>query len=426
MASSPLLRPDPRRARGRWLGLLVASAVVAFNAAWVTAALGPLHKPRRVLESDHLHYIEMARSFARAPEDGGGVRPELALRAPFCWRVFVPGMAALLMRAGLNLHLAFYLLTNAALLGFLYVLFLSLEDLGFELRLRLVGLLLVGLMQGAVRWFEYQYWMTDPLGLLLVALGVRLARRERLLPLGALGLLAAFVRETFVIVYPFAFFVRLRSRGLGRALLDTAALGAGPLVATLALRRLIVPAVHPGFLDSMADIVRFRLNHVFDNQPYVLTLGTWGVLLPLALLYATPAVNSGAPRPTPRLRDFVRRQTADLSLLVFVYASTLVLANNSERPLAYALPVVLPAALDGLRRLLHAAPLPAGVVLGAAVALQALFYVETRFTGLGISVYQPVSWTVVAALLAFWVAAAVVVRRGSGTPATPAHGRTGV
>jgi cytochrome c-type biogenesis protein CcsB len=33
-----------------------------------------------------------------------------------------------------------------------------------------VGLVLVGLMQGAVRWFEYQYWMTDPSALMLTTL----------------------------------------------------------------------------------------------------------------------------------------------------------------------------------------------------------------------------------------------------------------
>lgn len=398
MTATPAVRRDARPARERTLGLWVAIGVVVFNACWVAVTLGPLHKPKRVLETDHLHYIEMARSFARAPEEGVPARPELALRAPYCWRVLVPGTVALLMRAGCNLHLAFYVLTNLSLVGFLYVLFLSLEDLGFDLRLRLMGLLLAGLMQGAVRWFEYQYWMTDPHGLLLVALGVRLARRERLLPLAALGLLSAFVRETFVIVYPFVFFVRLRTRGLRRALLDTAALAAGPLAITLALRRLIVPAIHPGLWDSIVDNVGFRLAHVWDNQMYVLTLGTWGVLLPLAVVAAPPLA---------RIRDHL----ADLSLLAFVYVSTVLISNNNDRPLAYALPVVLPVALDGLRRLVAASRLPAAAVLGGVLALQALFYVQTRFTGLGISVYQPVSWPVVASLTAFWIAALVVVRR---------------
>lgn len=390
--------PPPPRAKGaRRVGLWLAAGLVLFNAVWVAAALGPLHKPKRVLESDHLHYVEMARAFAREPGDAPP-RRELALRAPYCWRVLVPGAVALLMRSGVNLHVAFYLLTNAALVGFLYVLFLSLEDLGFDLRLRVAGLVLVGLMQGAVRWLEYQYWMTDPLCLLLVATGVRLARRERLVALGALALVAAFVRETFVIVYPFAFFVRQRSRGLWRALADTAALAAGPALVTLALRRLIVPAIHPGLWDSIVDNVGFRLRHAFDNQPYVLTLGTWGVLLPLALL-------------APRLGAFWRRRPADASLLVFVYASTVLISNNNDRPLAYALPVVLPLALEGLRRLIDATPAPAGVVFAVVVALQALFYVTTRFTGPGISVYQPVSWLVTLALTAFWLAAMAVVRR---------------
>ena len=45
------------------------------------------------------------------------------------------------------------------------------------------------------------------------------------------------------------------------------------------------------------------------------------------------------------------------------------------------------------------------------LSLQALVYVQTRFTGLGISVYQPVSWPAVAALVAFWVGAVFALRR---------------
>lgn len=390
------LEAAPARARERALGLAVALAVIVFNAAWVAASLGPLHKPRRVLETDHWHYIEMARAFAGSPDHDAGVRPELARRAPFCFRVLVPALAGALMRAGVSLHAAYYLVTNLSLLGWLYVLFVSLEELGFARRPRLVALVLVGLMPGAVRWFEYQYWMTDPTALLLIALGVRLARRERWLPLGLTALVAAFAREQFVLLPVFAFGVRLRRAGWLRALRDAAALAAGPLAASLALRHAIVPAIRPDWAESLRDILAFRLNHLFDNQLYVLTLGTWGVLLPLALL-------------APRARD-ARRRPAEWLLLAGVYAGTLLFANNTDRLLVYALPVVLPPALLGLERLIDASRAPALVVVGGVVALQALLYVETPFTGLGISVYQPVSPPVVATLLVFGLVAACVVR----------------
>ena len=39
-----------------------------------------------------------------------------------------------------------------------------------------LAVVLMGLTQGAVRWFEYQYWMSDPLCLALVAAAILLPR----------------------------------------------------------------------------------------------------------------------------------------------------------------------------------------------------------------------------------------------------------
>ncbi len=407
------LQPDHVARRQRRLGLAVSLALVALNALWVAATFGPLHKPRRVLESDHHHYVEMARGFARQPGQDEP-RAELARRAPYCFRVLVPGTVALLMRAGVNLHLAFFALTNLALVAFLYALWAWLGELGFDTRLRLTGLALVGLTQGAVRWFEVQYWMTDPAGLLCVAWGVRLAWRlgpsgdarhgllVRLSRLAALLGLAALVRETWVLVVPYAFFVLLRRLSLARALLASAALCAPACAVTWLLRRLIVPVIHPGLLDSIADNLGFRLDHVADNQLYVLTLGAWGVLVPLALL---------APG---RALERARRGLPELSLMTFVVLTTVLISNNNDRPLAYALPALLPSALAGLRRLSHALPAAAWAPAAAALGLQALFYVETRFTGLGISVYQPVSWPVVTCLTIATLLAGMQVWRARG------------
>lgn len=356
------------------LALLLACGIVCFNAAWVAARLGVLHKPKRVLESDHRHYIEMAR--------GAAGQPELARRAPYCWRVVVPGLVRLSLRAGLDLHLAFYLLTNLALIGLLVVLDAWLADLGFAPWLRVVGLLLVGLMQGAVRWFEYQYWMTDPQGLLLVAAGVLLAWHARWRSLAALSLLSAGVRETHVLVYPFVLALVWRQAGL-RAAGRRTLLVAGPaLMLTAALRLGIEPLVHPTLGASIADNLAFRWHHLTDNQPYVLSIGTWGVLLPLALLGSV------------RGRVW-HRWPEQAVLLLAVYATTILISNNNERPLAYALPAVLPAALVGLSRLAESGRLACALWVTAALAVQVLFYLETRFTGLGISIYQPVSWPVV-------------------------------
>src|SRR5512143_3842865 len=94
--------------RGRKIGVAAAVSVIllAGNAAYVSANLGFIHKPRRVLETDQYHYIAMAaappwREASKASRE-----------APFCYRVLAPAMVFLLTRAGIGLNLAFYLLTN--------------------------------------------------------------------------------------------------------------------------------------------------------------------------------------------------------------------------------------------------------------------------------------------------------------------------
>jgi len=362
--------------------VLLALALLALNAGWVSARLGFLHKPHQVAEHDHLRYLAMAR--------GEGGDPELARQSPYCWRVAVPAAAALLARTGMKLNLAFWLLTQAALLAFLLALDAWLGLLGFAQRERLVGLALTGLVQGCLRWFEVQYWMTDPAGLALLVLTLVALRRGRLGQVAGLGFAAAFVRETQVVAWPWIFLDRLRSHGWREAL-RSCLFACGPaLLVYLALRQLILPTSGPALADAVADNLGFRFRHLFDNQLYLMTVGTWGVLVPLLLLFPG------------RLWRLARREPGAVSLLAAVYVTTFLISNNNERPLAYAVPVLLPAALLGLRWLAQASGLRYGVLAGAALALQLFAWQQTLFTGLGISVYQPTNWAVLAVMAAAW------------------------
>jgi len=397
------------RAGDTGLGALLAVLLLSLNVASVSARLGFLHKPKQVKEYDHWRYIEMAR--------GERGRAELRHEPPYCFRLAVPWLAGRLQRLGLPENAAFFSITNAVLFGFLLVLWLHLRDLGFALPLRVTGLLLVGLTQGAVRWSEYQYWMTDPAGLFLVALAFFLIERRRMLPLALLSVLAAFVRETYVLVYPYLFLHLLRlslnkegpARAAGSALLRTGAVALLPAAILVAVRRLVAANRPYSFVAGIVDSMSFRWEHVLDSQLYVVTLGAFGVLLPLALLF--PA----------RLADLGRRHFDRALFLASVYA-TLTISNNNERPLAYALPALVPAALWCLRRFLAETRLPAAEVLALVVALQALFWTNQRFAEAGISIYQPVNWTTTIAMLLAWAAAqlALRLRRPATAPAAPA------
>ena len=378
------------------LGLLLAILILGLNVASVSSRLGFLHKPKQVKESDHWRYVEMAR--------GAEGRPALQREPPYCFRLAVPALVRGLTRLGLSVNAGFFLVTNAALFGFLLVLWLHLRDLGLALPLRVTGLLVVGFTQGAVRWFEYQYWMTDPAALFLVMLAFLLVERGKRGWLIATSLLAAFVRETYVLVYPYVF---LRDLRVGHPLLPaaarTAAVAAAPVAILLAIRRLVVPNQADDFVSGIVDSMTFRWNHLLDNQPYVLTIGAFGILVPLVLLFPS------------RLPGFVRRHF-DRALYVLSVYATLVISNNNERPLAYALPALAPAALACLRVFLEETRLPALPVLAAVVALQALFWAGQRWAEMGMSIYQPVNWTTVAAMAAFWVAAQAARARTRANP----------
>jgi hypothetical protein len=385
------------RAADTGLGALLAVLLLALNVLAVSSRLGFLHKPKQVKEYDHWRYVEMARG----PEG----RPALQREPPYCFRLAVPALVRALGHLGLSENAGFFLVTNAVLFGFLLVLWLHLRDLGFSLALRATGLLAVGLMQGAVRWFEYQYWMTDPEALFLVMLAFFLIERRRSLALWAASVVAAFVRETYVLVYPFVFLRELRAgRPLVRAALRAAALAALPFAILVAIRRLVIPNQPDDFRSGIVDTMGFRWAHLLDNQPYVLTLGAFGVLLPMALL--VPA----------RLPGLLRRHFDRAIYVLSVYA-TLLISNNNERPLAYALPALVPAALWGLRAFLDATRFPRTPVLAAVVALQALFWSGQRWAEIGMSVYQPVNWTTVAALTLFWLGAQVALARARRCPA---------
>jgi hypothetical protein len=376
------------------LGVLLGILVLALNVASVSSRLGFLHKPKQVKEYDHWRYVEMAR--------GAEGRPALQREPPYCFRLAVPALVRGLTRLGLSVNAGFFLVTNGVLFGFLLVLWLHLRDLG--LALRVTGLLVVGFTQGAVRWFEYQYWMTDPAALFLVMLAFLLLERGRWGLLVAASVLAAFVRETYVLVYPYIFLRELR---IGRPLLPAAARAAGvaaaPVAILLAIRRLVIPNQPDDFVSGIVDTMTFRWNHLLDNQPYVLTIGAFGVLVPLLLLF--PA----------RLPGLVRRHF-DRALYVLSVYATLVISNNNERPLAYALPALIPAALVCLRAFLEEARLPALPVLAAVVALQVLFWAGQRWAEMGMSIYQPVNWTTVGVMAISWAAAQVALTRGLSRP----------
>jgi len=370
------------RVRLTLVAALLAALIVVGDAAWVAHALGLVHRPKQVLETDHRSYIAMALEGPLAAHTD----------APFCWRLLTPALVNAAVAAGADVNVAFYALTSLALFGFLFTLHRLLLRLGFEPRFAALGLVLAGLLQGAVRWYHYQYWMTDPLGLFLLALAFLLVETRRDAALALLGALAAANRETSLIVFPYHLARGLRAGGGWRALARSVAVAVPAVLVLGGIRYGLVPRPDESLVATVREALGFRWRHLFDNQLYLASLGSFGVLLPLALLHPS------------RLGAWLCRRPQEAVVMAVAYAS-LALANNTERLLAYALPVAVPAALRGLRAGLDAGRLPFAPVAALVLGLQLLYYVTTPFHGiLGLSLYQPVNWVIVVAMAAFWVA----------------------
>jgi hypothetical protein len=384
------------------IGLTLSLLLLGLNIVSVARPLGLVHKPKQVKERDHYRYIEMARG----PEG----RQDLATESTYCWRILVPGIARGLTRLGLDLNSAYYLLTNVSLFGFLFVFWIYLGDVGFSLPYRVAGLSLVGLTQGAVRWYEYQYWMTDPLCLFLIVVAFVLIERGRTAALHVPSILGAFVRENYAVVYPYYFLRLLRGgRSFLGALGLTVAVAAVPMAILVGLRVFI--SCHPpdDVLGAIEETLGFRWRHRDDNQLYVLTVGSLGVLFPLLLLWPG------------RLYSWLREHYDEAAVVAFFYG-VLIIANNTERELAYTLPAVVPAALRNVRAFVAETGLQAAPVLALAVVLQAVFFSQQRFLEIGMSMYQPTNLLVVATVAAFWLAAQAAIlwsRRTVRTAATP-------
>ena len=376
------------QARDIRMALALAALLVAGNAAYVASKLGFVHRPKQVMETDHRHYIHMATDPGE-PED-----------PPYAFRVAVPRVARGLMAMGLSVNQAFYLITQLALVAFLACTYLFLRARDFPEEIAALSLALMGLTQGAVRWFEYQYWMSDPVCLALVAAAVLAIQLDDTWKRAVLlGFAAGFVRESFVLVLPFAFFHTLRRHDLRTAALRTGAIAVAFFAVNLSLHALITPIAPDDWWSGVVDSMGFRARHFWSKQWYVLTIGTWGVFVPLAL--------ADFKAFTSRVRE-----NLDLTALVVATYGTLIISNNTERPLAYAWPAVAAAGAAGLRALgrLPVTPFrhPLQRVAGLALGAQMVHFGLTRWHDLaGSSLYQPANFVVtlmMAALGLVWAA----------------------
>ncbi len=381
--------PSSRRQIILALGLSLL-AVAASN-VYIASRTGFLHGPNEPFFPnmlDHHLYLEMAKG----PDNYA--RSTMAHLQPFSYRLLTPWLAYLLTLTGLSLNASFFLLSQGCLVAFLTLLYLLLRRMGMSPALSRTGILLAGLLPGAVRWYAYKYWMTDPLALLLTVsafLAIAAGKDMALMQVSVLGILN---RENYLMVFPYCFLHLLKRKGFRTAAVRTAAVSAVPLLLFFIVRYYVTAVGRPPLADIVSFYARLRLSSLY-LQPYLSTIGSLGVIIPLLLLF-----------PGGLIRYWAGNYDR-LAVVVMVYGA-LLLANDTDRLIVYALPAVLPPALGNLRAFIRLSRLPRSACLAAVLALQIFFYARIGYDQ---GDTPPIDWVLIAVTAVFWIGCQVLVRR---------------
>ncbi|MEA1928667.1 MAG: hypothetical protein U9N73_10710, partial [Candidatus Auribacterota bacterium] len=124
-----------------------------------------------------------------------------------------------------------------------------------------------------------------------------------------------------------------------------------------------------------------------------------GVIFPLLLLLPKKIIK------------YCKQEYDSLVFVLLIYGQ-LAIANNTDRLLVYALPVLLPVALGNLKKFSPRSRVPEAAFMALIVILQVLFYTGTIFyRQTAISVFQPTNLTIVISLSLFWVLSQVTGKR---------------
>ena len=371
--------------------ITAAIVLLGINIVYVSHFTGFIHPASAVLETDHYRYMAMVR------RGDTPAQQRLAHEPPFCWRILIPFIVSLLSETGAGLNGAYYLVTNLLLGFYLFIFYLYLRELGFGGIYALAGIILVGLTPGAVRWYEYQYWMTDPAGLFFVILGFYLIRSGKYFGLLAVSVAAVLARETYLAVPVYYFFSQWQKEDLRTALRKCAPVIVIP-VALLIVIRVLIPSGGDYNLGGIGrKVISFRIENFWPQQLYFTTLGSFGVIFPLLFLF-----------PSRLAGGYWKKHYPGLIYVLLIYSS-LAAGYNTDRLLAYALPVLLVYALKNLKKMIDCSGVRPGGWIAAVILLQLLFYLSTRFYGFpAVSIFQPVSLPVTFSLLCFWILSGMI------------------
>lgn len=316
------------RGRGLLLAVLVSAAVIATRELeFFAVAYDRFHLPA----FDGHVYVAMAE------------HPGVFTVAPWGYRVLNPWLVRL-FTLPLRDHVPAFFWSTVLGLGLGGVLvFAYLRRLGQPLLLALLGMTLYGVSGPVGEVVRYQF-LAEPLTFLLeMAFLLALEAAAPLASLALIATLGVLSKEFFLLLLPLVFIVARERVGSGRALRDALLVALPALVATVALRRLWTPHIHPPLPALSWGTLSVAAARFADSWPEWRGAALLAGLTPVALV---GAFRASGRRLVPR----------GAYLLLATLASPFVnpvtfLSVDIDRLLLYALPAVIPlalAALDGL------------------------------------------------------------------------------
>jgi hypothetical protein len=226
----------------------------------------------------------------------------------------------------------------------------------------------------AMKWLAFDFWLTDQLAILAVAVAVLLALEGRTIAFAVCLAIGVMAKESVIFVAPLLYTLQTRQRW-DKAIAVRTVGATIPAVAVLVALHLGIgernAAPYPPEIEAVIRASRIR-HYTYGSvlhdtvlrryhslgRTIVGAVGAFGLLVPVLTLVGLRS---------PRARSFALRV---LPFLVLDYVQ-LVFAYNTERLLVLAAPAVIPLAVWGLAQLVEWRPEAAWV----AVALPGAFFV---------------------------------------------------
>ena len=324
-------------------------------------------------QGDHLEYIAMAES------------PSAAHIPPYCYRLLVPTIARHL---SLSREWSFRALAIFFIWGAGALIYYALRRMGHDRFFALMGVALFHSLNFGTKFVLFDFWLTEPALFFFSALSVLFLLRGNGILLSAALCLAVLSKESALFLLPLTYTMRARSLLDRRALIHAAAVSLAP-IALYFLVRGMIPTSGP--YSPLALFSRFGAERLSNDLAGVIrggTLGTWGVLVLLLMLFG---IRKSA--------DFALRC---LPFIALVYLQPL-FAENVDRLLVYGFIMVIPIAVAGLEQLAVAAGLAPWMTAGTV--LIPFMLVATK------SGYQSPSPEQQLLVLAVWTVLIVLVKR---------------